>query len=151
MASKEEESFANCFASNLLLPPEPLQTAVDACTKSGHVQYEDLFDVARQFDVSIDALLWQMHFVYNRGPDNADSTKAKIDKAKNWRSIFERRTNTKPAKWPDRYWALAMRALRHGEMSIGRFAEYLNISREEAMRYVEQEVMDDEEVQVAPA
>jgi hypothetical protein len=46
---------------------------------------------------------------------------------------------------------LAIKALRRGEFAIGRFAEYLNINRQEAMRFVEQEVPDGEEVQVTPA
>ena len=44
-----------------------------------------------------------------------------------------------------------MKALRHGEMALGRFAEYLGISRQQAAKYVEQEAQDDEEVRLAPA
>ena len=65
--------------------------------------------------------------------------------------LLEEREDRKPHPWPDRYRSLAIKALRRGEMSIGRFAEYLNIRRQEAMRYVEQEVPDGEEVQVTSA
>ena len=41
--------------------------------------------------------------------------------------------------------------MRRGELAIGRFAEYLNITQHVAMRFVEQEVPDGEDVQVTPA
>jgi DNA-binding transcriptional regulator YiaG len=47
--------------------------------------------------------------------------------------------------------AADIKALRRGEISIGRFADYLGISRQQAMKYVEQEATGNEEIQVAPA
>jgi predicted transcriptional regulator len=44
-----------------------------------------------------------------------------------------------------------MTALRRGEMSVGRFAEYVGISRQEAMRYAEQEQDGDEEIELPAA
>lgn len=152
VAGDQEEKFANCFASSLLIPPEPLRGAVDArMSKDGRVRFGDLFDIARQFDVSLDALLWQAHYVYRRGPDDADRTRRQIDRAKAFAEAFEQRTDTRPTQFPARYAALAVRALREGEISIGRFAEYLGISRQEAMKYAEREVMDDEQVEIPPA
>lgn len=152
VAGEEEESLANCFARNLLLPPEALRTAVDDGVENGRIPYEALFDIVRQFDVSIDALFWQIHRVYNWGQENADRTRGQIDKAQGWAAALDRRrSSAKPPQRPDRYWALAVRALRHGEISIGRFAEYLDVTRPEALRYAEQEITDDDEVQVAPA
>lgn len=57
----------------------------------------------------------------------------------------------RPAKWPARYHALAVKALRRGKISIGRCAEYLGISRQKAMKYLEQEPAGVEEIEVAPA
>ncbi len=76
---------------------------------------------------------------------------AKPNAAKALAPMLEEREQTPPPAWPERYRALAIKALRHGAMSVGRFAEYLGISRQKAMRYVEQEITDDEKVPVAPA
>jgi predicted HTH domain antitoxin len=39
---------------------------------------------------------------------------------------------------------LAVRALRNAEISVGRFAEYMGISRQAAMAYVEEGSVGDE-------
>jgi len=45
-----------------------------------------------------------------------------------------------------------VRALRHGEMSLGRFAEYMGINRHQAEGYLnEQEDAQDEEIAFALA
>ena len=74
-------------------------------------------------------------------------TKSEIEQAKRLSPLLEERESPMPQAWPSRYRALAIKALRRGEIAIGRFAEYLNISRHEAMRFVEQEVPDGDEVQ----
>ncbi len=117
----------------------------------GKVAVEALFDVAREFDVSIDSIIWRLHYRYGRGPENADQTKRDIERAKTMASLFEDREDQLPHKWPARYKALAVKAMRRGEMSIGRFAEYLDMPRQKAMRFKEQETPDGEEVQVTPA
>jgi Zn-dependent peptidase ImmA (M78 family)/DNA-binding XRE family transcriptional regulator len=151
VASEKEESLATCFARNLLMPENALRTALDRRTKEGSISFESLFDVAREFDVSVEALLWGAHFLYNRGPEAAEDTKRDIERAESLRSLYEEREDTRPPKWPRRYHALAVKALRHGEISIGRFAQYLEISRQKAMSYIEREIEEDEKVQIAPA
>jgi len=153
VAAPREEKLATCFARNVLMPADATRAAVNSRTKQGKISFEALFDIARQFDVSVEALLWQVHFLYNRGPDQAEVTEREIEKARVLAPLLEKqeREDTKPSLWPERYRALAVKALRRGEISIGRFAEYLDISRQEAMSYVEQEIEEGEEVQIAPA
>jgi len=150
-AGEQEEKYATCFARNLLMPDDVVRVAVNSRLKDGRISFEALHDIARQFDVSLEALQWHMHFLYNRGPEGKEQTEQEIARAKTLTPTLERRPDSRPPTWPDRYEALAVKALRRGEMSVGRFAEYLNISRQEAMQYVEQEIMDDEEVQITPA
>lgn len=150
-ASDRDEKFPTCFAHNLLMPAGAIRTAVNSRSKNDKISFESLYDIARQFDVSVESLLWHMHFIYNRGPGDQQKTRDQIQRAKELAPLFEERQQSPPPTWPDRYKALAVKALRRGEISIGRFAEYLSISRQEAMRYVEQEVTDDEEVQITPA
>ncbi len=148
---EREDKLAQCFAANLLMPTEPFRTAINSRTREDKIAIEALFDVAREFDVSVDSLLWRMHFVYKRGPADSERTQRDIEQARRLAPLLEDREKKEPHPWPERYKALAMKALRRGEISVGRFAEYLNISRHEAMRFVEQEITDGEEIQVAPA
>lgn len=152
IAGEWEEKLATCFASNLLLPSDPFRTAINARTRDGKMTVESLYDVAREFDVSVDSVLWRIHFLYGRGQNSADQTMREIERVKALAPLIEGREDQKsPHPWPARYHALAVKAMRRGEMAIGRFAEYLNITRQEAMRFVEQEVPDGEEVQITSA
>jgi Zn-dependent peptidase ImmA (M78 family) len=149
-ASEDEEKLATCFARNLLMPADAVRVAAGAKIKADKITFDDLFDVSRQFDVSIEVLIWQMNFV-GLLPGRQEEIKAVIERAKGFAPLLEEREQTEPPIWPERYEAMAIKALRHGVISIGRFAEYLGIGRQAAMRYVQREVTDDEEVPVAPA
>jgi len=148
-SSETEEKFASCFASNLLMPTETTRLAVNEHLKNGRVLLEDLFDVARQFDVSVESLLWRLVYLFKDRDEQ--TTRQDITRAKSLALLLEDRQQESPPQWPARYRALAIKALRHGNISIGRFAEYLSVNRQEAMTYIEQEIKDDEEVQVTPA
>ena len=118
-ASAQEEKLATCFARNLPMPQEPLRIANDSqLGDRTKLSFDDLFEAARQFDVSVEALLWQMTFVFNLPKEVV------LEKIE----------------------ALANEALRKGLISTGRYAEYLGITRRQAMRQVEQEAPDDAEV-----
>lgn len=146
-ASAQEEKLATCFARNLLMPQEPLRIAIDSQlgTKTS-LTFDDLFEVARQFDVSVEALLWQMSFVLNRSKEWVSENLSKLQgQIAFW---DKRQSDTLPLR-PLRFEALAAEALRKGSISTGRYAEYLGITRREAMRQVEQEVPDDAEVEIA--
>lgn len=152
VVSEQEERFADCFASSLLMPTDPFRTAINARLKDGKISFESLFDVAREFDVSIESLMWRLHFAYGRGKSDSELTKREIERAKSLMPLFQQdRKDEEPPALPARYQALAVKALRRGEIAVGRFAQYLNITRQEAMRFVEQEVPDGEEVQVTSA
>ena len=56
-----------------------------SAARDGKIPLESLFDIAREFDVSVESVLWRMHFVYNRAPSNSELTKAEIDQAKRLR------------------------------------------------------------------
>lgn len=151
IAGELEEQLATCFARHLLLPTDPFRTAINSRMRDGKMKFESLFDVAREFDVSVGCALLQTYFLYARGPAGADQVKQEIEKTKVLAPPWEDRQNQKPHPWPARYHVLAVRALQHGELAIGRFAEYVNITRQEAMRFVEQEVPDGADIQVTPA
>lgn len=146
---EQEEKFATCFASNLLMPVEAARFAIDDAIDEGRIAFSDLFSIARQFDVSVEALCWRMTFLHY-----FDATRAKevIERYQASAAIWEgdRKTDEPPTR-PARFKALAIESLQEGKISQGRFAEYLGISRRDAMRFVEQEALGDEEVQTPPA
>jgi Zn-dependent peptidase ImmA (M78 family) len=147
---EKEEKLATCFARNVLMPIEAVRSAVNNRKQNDKVPFEALFDIAREFDASVESLLWHLHFLYRR-PEHEEQTKQDIERAKSLASLMEERTEAPPPARPARYHALAVKALRRGEVSIGRFAEYLGISRKEAMKYVEREAAADEEAEVTLA
>ena len=128
------------------MPQEPLRIAIDSQLGEGtKLSFEALFEVARQFDVSVEALLWQMTFVYNLPKDDVQES---IDRLRGRITYWDTRQQDSPPNRPLRFEALANEALRKGLISTGRYAEYLGITRRQAMRQVEQEAPDDAEIEV---
>lgn len=149
--SPTEEKLAGIFASNLLLPPETTRSAIDSLARKGSLGFPDLEQVARQFDVSAEALIYQMAWLYNLGADWAPKTVAEYRAFAAW---FDTRTreDDKPPQRPERFRALAIEALRKGEMATGRFAEYMGIGRTAALRYLEGlEPVEHDEIDLTPA
>ena len=153
VADTREEQLANSFAASLLMPGDAVRTAVGRRAEDNRLSYESLFDIAREFDVSVESLMWRLHWVYEKGAARTDETKEAIEKAKALAPVLEdrERDDTDAPELPERYRALAVKALRRGEMSLGRFADYMNISRAKAMEYAGQETCEREEVQLTSA
>jgi XRE family transcriptional regulator, fatty acid utilization regulator len=147
-STEAEEQLANRFASALLLPEEALRSAVTRRqTDATKLATSALFDIAREFDVSIDALIWRLHVIY--GGKDTDYAKARIAALHQVSKLYEERQHGTPPTRPERFPALAIRTLRAGEISIGRFAEYLSISRGDAMQYVEGDGSADEALELS--
>ncbi|MGD0093974.1 MAG: XRE family transcriptional regulator [Planctomycetota bacterium] len=139
----KDEKFATCFARHLLMPRDAVKQAIGDIRQERALTYDDLFDLARQFDVSIEALLWQIAFLYNRTEEQTRNDIAHCQ------ALFNvSREPDRPPVRPARFEALAVKALRSGELSLGRFAEYMGISRREAGSYVQQEPVNEQEVQI---
>ncbi|MFZ4576385.1 MAG: hypothetical protein ACOYN0_18525, partial [Phycisphaerales bacterium] len=125
------------------------KVAIACATKSaGGLKHAELFDIARQFDVSIEAMLWRIHGVFNR---SREATERDIAVCKAMRDVFDVREDARPPALPERYRALALRALREGELSVGRAAEYLGVSRQEAMAMDDVEDVKDDAISLGPA
>jgi Zn-dependent peptidase ImmA (M78 family)/transcriptional regulator with XRE-family HTH domain len=134
-SSDAEERLANAFAACLLIPEEPLRLAIKSAAKSeGRLLPTEYFDLARQFDVSVDALLWRIREVYRR---STDDTRRDLAQCRLLAPIHEVRSDSPPPPLPERYRALALRALQQGEFSSGRAAEYLGMSRHEVLALAE--------------
>jgi len=145
VASEQEEKLATCFARNLLMPAEAFKEAVNVQRDgTGKLGFDGVFEVAREFDVSVEAVMWHMSFLFN-----LDTSKVKeaIERVKTSLNVWDTRESDRPAKYPTRYIALCNQALRKGLLSTGRYAECLGISRRQAMRHFEQDAVEDVEVE----
>ena len=110
--SDREEKLATCFARNLLMPEEVFREAVDAQRdKSGSLGFDGLFKVAREFDVSTEAVVWQIGFVYNIPSEKLQPTVTALREQISFWDVREK--DTPPAR-PLRFEALARQALRKG-------------------------------------
>jgi XRE family transcriptional regulator, fatty acid utilization regulator len=147
-ASDTEEKLATCFARNLLMPPEVLRVSVDGALArhDGKLTFDDLFEVARQFDVSVEAVVRQVGFVYRKPADWANTV---LERLRSPIGFWDSRASDAPPALPLRYQALARQALRHGLLSAGKYAEYVGVSRREALQFVEQDAVDDASFEVA--
>lgn len=136
--SETEEKLANKFASCLLMPSEPLKSAVTS-QRNGNssLDYDDLFEIARQFDVSVDALLWRMVDMKLIDRTKAKETRTSI---RGQVGIWEKRRSETPSTRPVRFEALALEAIAKGKISTGKFAEFMGITRLAAMKRIEEDV-----------
>jgi len=121
------ERLANEFAANLLLPADVLEVEIEARVKHGRISYGDLVELARDFDVSTEALLWRM--VHYRRL-TADQVRAVLNDPRfrstdrstmsaNWRQ---------PAPLPERFVRLAFLAYKRAKLSRARLAQLLETS-----------------------
>ncbi|MGO8672512.1 MAG: helix-turn-helix domain-containing protein [Capsulimonadaceae bacterium] len=133
-ATEDEERLADIFAAHLLMPEEEVRSVVTKRMVDGKLPIAAVLDSARQFDVSSEAMAWRIHYVFNLGPDYAEKTKEAIRKLKEWGLRSKSSDEVQPPKYPERYHSLALAALRKGEVSMGRFAQMLDIGIWEAMQ-----------------
>jgi Zn-dependent peptidase ImmA (M78 family)/DNA-binding XRE family transcriptional regulator len=135
---QQEEKLATCFAGNLLLPYESVLESIYKLTdKEKKITLSQLDSVARQFDVSLESLLWRMHFLFYW---KEEQTRGYIEEAKEYVRQTQRIDSPRPSLYPERYRALAIRVFRKGEISMRRFAQLMGISRKEAEQYMDRDV-----------
>ena len=154
LASEQEEKLANRFASSLLVPDETLRVAMARrLDAQGNYSPAMLPALAEQFGVSIDALMWRIHVVYNLGPSREEETRQIIQTVKGAEDprVKKEETREAPPKYPKRYTTLAIQALVTGRISTGKFCEYTGWTRREAMNLMSSEVAALGKVQITAA
>ena len=147
---ENEEKFANAFASTLSLPTDSVKGKIEAALgKERKVSFEVLDEIAREFGVSLDALLWRMPYLYNKSREDIEKY---VEQAKSIRMNRPPRQSDKPDELPERYCSLAIRALREGKLSLMQFAKYMGISYKQAQEYLtEDEDFTDEKISISVA
>lgn len=121
------ERLANIFASSLLLPTEEVVQTLQNRIKDDKLSYFDLIDVAREFDVSTDALLWRMH---NLGFIEKETVYELLEESDFKELDRGVRVSDwgKPPEIPERFVRLAFLAYQLGKLSRPRLAELLKSS-----------------------
>lgn len=145
-APDREEMLANVFASHLLMPTEAIRRAVNPLIRDERLTLQLLYDVARQFNVSVEAILWRIKDVYGFEKQRIQHA---VEQYRGFASSYETREQDEPPRQPQRFVAMAKRAFERGEISTGRLAEYLGVTRQEVMRWADKEVPADVTLEVA--
>ena len=148
--SESEEKLADAFASRFLMPEESIKDRVESSlNKQGEISLERLDDIAREFDVSLEAMLYRVASIYRfEKPD----TERYVNAAKQYLKLPKPRPSYKPNKLPERYCSLAIRALNEGKLSLMQFAKYMDMSYKQAREYLaEDEDFKDEKISISVA
>lgn len=146
--SESDEKLADWFAACLLMPTDAVRQAVASRIRGRKIEVESLFEIARQFDVSVEALIWRIHTVYGGTFKDRARTHAMLERARAAAEMFEQRSPDAPPVRPARFVSLALKALRAGELSAGRFAEYVGTTRQRVMALPEAEQGDDDALEL---
>ncbi len=120
------EKLANAFAAGLLVPTESLLREIRPLAKDNKLNDAEIISIARQFGVSLEALLWRMAGV--RIILRNDVQKA-LENDQLRTLDYESRTETQnPYYLSNRFVRLAYLAYENGEISRARLAKMLNQS-----------------------
>jgi Zn-dependent peptidase ImmA (M78 family)/DNA-binding XRE family transcriptional regulator len=147
--NQEAEAFADRFADCLLLPDEAVRHAVTPHLRKGSATFRALDLVALGFDVPLDAFLRRAGEVFGQPRDVIRQNVLRV-RASGFPARQEQ--SQMPSSRPRRFVELAAKAYDDGKLSIGKLAEYLGISRQEAMKqffHDGKESIGDEEVLLA--
>lgn len=122
------ERFANSFASHLLLPADEVSEQYRARCRGEQVADVDLIELAREFDVSTEALVWRLRHLRLLTQQEAEDTLARSSFRRLDKATMVNRWYQPSTGLPDRFVRLAYLAHAKGRMSISRLAEFLETS-----------------------
>ncbi len=131
----EVEQWAEAFASALLLPAEEVRRKFSRRVKGREITYMSLIEIAREFRVSIEALLWRLT---NLNLLNRKDV-LKCLKEGNIKDIDKEMRITdwgEKQYLSERYITLAIKALHIGKITRARFAEYVDIAFSEVPSFL---------------
>lgn len=141
----EVEQWADLFASELLLPAQEVRREFLRRGSNDKITYINLVQIARDFKVSIDALLWRL---VNLGLlDRRDVSKC-LEEGR----VKEIDRTMRSEDWEEgkpylsaRYISLAIKALEMGKISKLKFAEYIDIKFSEVSKFLARHGYDENE------
>lgn len=140
------EQLSEVFAASLLLPEEEIRDEFEKRTFNKSISYLNLVDIARDFDVSIEALLWRL---VNLGLLNKGNIQEELEKG----SIKDIDRKHRKTDWAEtekpylstRYISLAIKAFHLGKISKGKLAEYVGKKYSEIPSFLKKYGYDENE------
>lgn len=120
------EKWANYFASTLILPEHLIKEEFERRLENNSISYSNCVAIAKEFAVSIDALLWRLvnlRLISREDVKKALESQELREKNKKMR-LSER--GEKPY-FSDRYISLAFTCYQKGYISRSKLAEYLDV------------------------
>ena len=107
-------------------------------------------EIAREFGVSLDALLWRLVYLYGLPSERIEGY---LQESKQAKVLRPPRQSDTPDELPERYSSLAIRAMREGKLSQMQFAKYMRIGYKEAQQkyFAEDEAFKDEKISISTA
>lgn len=129
------EKKADRFASMLLLPEDEVRRELEqVMANNKQVNFSDIVDIAMDFGVSAKALVYRLASVNLIKWEMADTLAHDEELAEISR---QKRKQEQQTKQSERFNALAVRCLRKGFISRGKFAELINIDRSDIDDHIE--------------
>jgi len=132
------EQYADIFASSLLLPEAHLLDTLKETITDNEVRIIDIIEVAKDFGVSTEAVLWRLVNLKILKKSQAqkvlDNPEFRDLDHNMRRKLYNK---DRPSKFPSRFISLACRCLMEGKILRGSFAKYLEIDRAEIDDYLE--------------
>jgi len=120
------EQLSDVFASAFLLPENELRNEFIKKAKNKYISYLNLVEIAREFDVSIEALLWRL---VNLNLIKKETVLNELEKG----NIKDFDRKTRSTHWEgekpylsSKYIYLAIKALQMGKISKVKFSEYID-------------------------
>jgi hypothetical protein len=99
----------------------------------GEIDYGDLVEMAREFEVSTEALVWRFCLMGKLTQEEAEAILNDPEfRKEDRRTMPDYWGSTPEGPLPQRYWRLALNAYHRGELSLGRLARILEVSVSEA-------------------
>lgn len=124
--SEDVERKADAFASALLLPGDEVSKEIMARAEtSKHITYSDMVDIAIEFGVSTQALVYRLFYLnFIRSFEQADAIAKDFD-------LLQLSNKKRAGAWEEReserFISLSIRCLMKGLISRGKFAEFMEI------------------------
>ncbi len=110
------DQLSDAFASSLLLPEKEVRDEFEKRSENNSISFLNLVEIARDFNVSIEALLWRL---VNLGLLKKENIQDKKHRNIDW-------AETEKPKLSNRYISLAIKAFHLGKISKGKLAEYVD-------------------------
>lgn len=136
------EMWADAFAATLLLPQKEVSEGFEERTKNGKVSYFDCVELAREFEVSVDAFLWRL---VNLGMIKRGEVERVLKDPVLRRLYWQEKSGEwkDTPKFPSRYVNMAFKCMQMSKISRGQFAEYMEIDRQQIPQFLTKYGLDE--------